>query len=234
MLASGLGVAPKFMPIPTMFAVRASASGGAAATNARLNAMAEPPGKISQRVVHVRRPLHVQVLDLQPRHCLREFRGCRAQREAVPEVDAAIAECEQFHLEQIGAPERLELYGGSMKRGLEMLPPARRQHLRQLRGAIVEPLVVERITAAAQLRREITRRAQHLGFERRLEDVAITRLARDDPEEVQCRSTDYDGLEAEAPRGEEAIERLEQLVRFHVGISINDTLFKHHVPAVIV
>src|SRR5258706_11296124 len=123
MLASGLGVAPKFMPIPTMFAVRASAWGGAAATNARLNAMAEPPGKIRQRVVHVRRPLHVQVLDLQPRHCLREFRGCRAQREAVPEVDAAIAECEQFHLEQIGAPERLELYGGSLKNRVEEVPP---------------------------------------------------------------------------------------------------------------
>src|SRR3954453_15629295 len=92
MSASAWAFAANFIPIPTMRAVNSSGAGIRSGDVARLNAMAEPPGEVSDRRTHMRRPQLISVLHLEPRHALGKFRRGRRERDAVGQIGAAITE----------------------------------------------------------------------------------------------------------------------------------------------
>src|SRR4051812_13336404 len=55
-----------------------------------------------------------------------------------------------------------------------------------------------------------------------MQDVAVSRGSRNDPQKVQRGSSDCDGVEPQPACGEELIELLKELGGFH-GISLTDT-----------
>jgi len=92
MFGSRAGRAAKFIPMPTMSWVNTSADGCRIKADVRLNAMTNPFRDIGDGVAHMRWPVWISVLKLQPRKHVLEFIRGGSKGDAIIEIDAAITQ----------------------------------------------------------------------------------------------------------------------------------------------
>ncbi len=127
----------------------------------------------------------MQVLRLEPGDGFGQFAGRGGEGEAIRDVEAAVTEGEELRLEKVGAIERTQDEHLAPERFLEAALPAGRKEGRERARPVVQPLVLERATAGADLGRKGSRCGHDFPRQRRVEDVAIPGLPLDDTEQVE-------------------------------------------------
>jgi hypothetical protein len=101
--------------------------------------------------VDVLRPIWMSVTLIDPRSDKREFLLGRRECEAIAEVDPAVTKRKKLHSEQVLAAKCLEPQLLSHKYRADLLSPLWGQINRQRPWPVVEPVVLERFTALANL-----------------------------------------------------------------------------------
>src|SRR5687768_4098272 len=105
----------------------------------RLCAIAEFPREIVERPADVFRPIRVGISFFDPWTERLELLRCRCERDAVGEVEATIAECEELRSEKVFASKTSELHRVAGEHDDESLVPVGRKITQQCARAVVEP-----------------------------------------------------------------------------------------------
>src|SRR5262245_48281990 len=158
----------------------------------RLYAMAESPAQVVESCSNVIGPAGIPVLLFEPGQSVAKLVLRWRERDAVRQIDVAIAQGEKLYVDELRETERLQPQRLPRKDELRALAPAGRQSARQRCRAVVQPVIVEDFSMPTQVRGELTSGLEHIGRQVGMQYVAILRGARDYTEQRESRTADDD------------------------------------------
>ena len=122
MFGSRAGRAAKFIPMPTMSWVNTSADGCRIKADVRLNAMTNPFRDIGDGGAHVRWPVWVSVLKLQPRKHVLEFIRGGSKGDAIIEIDAAITQSKKLGAQKVVSAKTAKMQSRAVENIFQTFP----------------------------------------------------------------------------------------------------------------
>jgi hypothetical protein len=177
--------------------------------------MAEPRTQVGDGGANVGGPVGVEILVLKPGKDGRELVGSGRERQAVGEVEAPVAKSEELGAKEVLAAEGEEVERPAGEAGLETPLPAGLELPGEGCGTVVEPVVGERLAGSAHLGGEGAGSDPDLGRKLRIQDVAISRGAKHNAEQIEGCTADDDAVEEESPPGEVVIKGGESIAGHH-------------------